>query len=344
MNLVTGAAGFVGRFVVEKLRAAGRPVRLFDLRTPAWLDESTLKPGALEFFRGDVTYRPDVARALDGVNRVYHLAAQLLMAGDDTRMHQVNVEGTRTVLEEAWKGGVEKVVYTSTGMLYPPSQGGPTREETRPDPAGAYGRTKVEAEAVCRSYQSRGLSLTILRPLFVLGPGRLGVMHLLFHRLKRGRPLYLVGRGDNRFHMIHGADLADACLLAMDSEVTGVFNVGAENPQSVRTLFEGLRTHAGTGSAIRPIPVALVRVGIQTLSALQIAPIAPEQQAVAYQDRVLDLTQAQQMLGFVPRHSDLDTLIEAYEWYKTVDSSVSDQPADWPDGGIFKYPLIDRLF
>jgi len=344
VNLVTGATGFVGRYVVEKLRAAGRPVRLFDLRTPAWLDESTLKAGQLEFFRGDVTYRPDVARALAGVKQVYHLAAQLLMAVDDRRMHQVNVEGTRTVLDEAWKVGVEKVVYTSTGMLYPPSQGQPTREDTHPDPSGAYGRTKVEAEAVCRSYQSRGLPLTILRPLFVLGPGRLGVMHLLFHRLKRGRPLYLVGNGDNRFHMIHVSDLAEACLLAMDSDVTGVYNVGAANPQSVRTLFEGLRAHAGTGSAIRPIPVSLVRLGIQTLSSLHIAPIAPEQQAVAYQDRVLDITQAQELLGFVPRYSDLQTMIEAYEWYKTVDSTVSDQPADWPDGGIFKYRLVDRLF
>lgn len=344
MYLVTGAAGFVGRYVVEKLLAQGESVRLFDLRTPVWLDEGLLRPGSVEFVRGDVTYRPDVQRAMDGVQAVYHLAAQLLMANDDARMRQVNVEGTRLVLEEAWRTGVRRVVYTSTGMLYPPSNGNPTAETVVPQPSGAYGKSKAEAEGVCQFYREKGLPLSVLRPLFVLGPGRLGVMHLLFHRLKRGRPLYMVGEGLNRFHMIHVADLADACLLAMRSEHLGVFNIGAVEPQSVRTLFEGLRRHADTGSDLRAIPVSLVKWGIQGLSALKVAPIAPEQQAVAYQDRALDVTLAREILGFTPRYSDLETMILAYEWYKTIDGSVSDQPADWPDGGIFKYALIDRLF
>lgn len=351
MILVTGASGFIGRVLVRQLLAEGHALRLFDLRTPEWLDVQALAPGRLEFVRGDVTYWPEVRQAMLGVHTVYHLAAQLLLAGDPRRLLAVNAGGTRIVLQEATRAGVQKLVYTSTGMLYPPSHGLPTREDTLPVPSGPYGASKLEAEAVIRSFMAGPVEVAVLRPLFVLGPGRLGVLHLLFSRLLRGRPLYLVGSGNNRFHMIGVEDLARACRAASRPGVRGFMNVGAEQPVSVREQFEALIAFAGTGSTLRPLPKSLVQLGIQTLSRLKLAPIADEQQRVASQDRVLDLTRAGEQLGFHPLQRDVDVLISAYEWYKTVAEARSQglqgppgEPSpDWPDGGIFKYAWIDRL-
>lgn len=342
VQLVTGASGFIGRYLVEALMARGEPVRLFDLRTPTWLSEAHLRVGKVEYVRGDVTYRPDLQRALQGVDTIYHLGALLLMAGDEARMKQVNVEGTRTLLTLAREAGVRKVVYTSTGMLYDQSRGRPTREDDPPRPSGPYGRSKREAEAACRAAIEQGMELAVLRPLFVMGPGRLGVMHLLFQRVRRGRPIYMVGDGSNRFHMIHAADVAQACILASRPGISGFFNIGAAEPHTVRELMQALKEHAGTDSELRPLPRKLVRLGIETLELLKLAPIAPEQQAVAWQERVLDCSRAHEELGFRPRFTDIQAWQETYDWYLSL-SGRTDHAADWPDGGILKFPLLDRL-
>lgn len=345
MYLVTGAAGFIGQYVVKRLLAEGKPVRLFDLRFPTWLEPERLETGRLEFFRGDVTFAHEVRRAMAGVHTVLHLAAQMLLSGDDARMRFVNVEGTRTVLEAAMRARVDKVVYTSTGMLYGPGgqNAAPTLETDSPMPSGPYGKSKAEAEAVCQGFIAQGLELAILRPLMVVGPGRLGVLHLLFQRVQRGRPLYMVGNGQNRFHMIDVADLAEACVLATRSGARGAYNVGVDTPHTVRRQLEALRDHAGTHSAIRAIPVPMVRLGIAGLARLKLAPLAVEQQAVAWQDRVLDCSKARAELGWRPRSTDLEVFLATYDWYRQVESGVSDQPADWPDGGIFKWKIVDKL-
>jgi len=340
--LVTGGAGFVGRALVDALVRRGASVRIFDLRAPAWLEASAYVPGQLEFMRGDVTFRPEVARAMEGVETVFHLGAQLLLAGGGEAMRRINVEGTRTVLEAARHAGAAKVVYTSTGMLYAVG-GGPTREDDPTVPSGPYGQSKLEAEGVCHEFLAAGLDLAILRPLFVLGEGRLGLLHLLFDRVRRGRPIYLVGGGQNRFHMIGVADLAEACILASVPDRRGVFNVGVDAPSPVRVQMEALRDHAGSGSVIRPLPRALVQAATMVLGRMGLSPLEDEQRQVASQDRVLDTRRAKSELGFQPRFTDVAQLIAAYEWYLRARHMPRSYRSDWPDGGILSWKWIDRL-
>ncbi|MBM3465142.1 MAG: NAD-dependent epimerase/dehydratase family protein [Armatimonadetes bacterium] len=343
MYLVTGGSGFIGAALVRRLRAAGAAVRIMDLRPPADIPESEMQAGRLEYLRGDVTSSADVVRALRGVNCVFHLAAQMLLSLGGSEMHRVNVQGTQMVLEAARRAEVNKVVYVSTAMLCGSSPGRPTREDDPPAPSGPYAVSKIDAELVCREYLARGMEIAILRPLFVLGRGRLGLLHLLFDRVQRGRPLYLVGGGRNRFHMIGVDDLAEACVLASAAGHRGVFNVGVENPTPVRTQMEALRDHAGTATRIRPLPVWLVRAAVKVLSLLRLSPIQEEQQKVAWQDRVLDTTRARRELGWTHTRSDVELLLETYDWYQIAKTQPRDHASDWPDGGVLKWKWIDRF-
>ncbi len=343
MYLITGGCGFIGSAVVARLLAEGASIRILDLRTPRDHVDEALRAGRLEFIRGDLTYAPELERAMEGIDSVIHLGARLLLCGDLEDMRRVNIDGTRHVLEAARAAGVRRVVYTSTGMLYAHTPGRATREDDPARPSGPYGQSKLEAERVCRSFMDRGLEMVILRPLFVLGAGRLGVLHILFDRIRKGRPVYLVGGGTNRFHMIGVDDLASAILLAARDVPPGVYNVGVEHPTPVAAQMSALIAHVGSRSAIRPLPVSLVRFGIDLLAMLNLAPIEPEHQRVAFQDRVLDLTKAHRIMGWQAERGDVDLLIEAWQGYLKALEQPRTERADWPDGGILGEGWLGRF-
>src|SRR5688572_18067612 len=112
LNLVTGGCGFIGRHLVEQLAARGERVRVLDLRPIAGSLEG------VEQVVGSVTDPAAVARAMDGCERVFHLAANPnLWAPDPTSFDAVNHQGTRRVLDAAQKLGVQRLVYTSTESI-----------------------------------------------------------------------------------------------------------------------------------------------------------------------------------------------------------------------------------
>lgn len=144
MILVTGGAGFVGLNVVEQLLARGEGVRVLDKSKPA-LD--------VPFVKGDTTRPADIEQALEGADRVIHLAAITASAERDARepqlIAQVNLVGTLNVLEAARKRGVKRFVHASTGAVFGPAGVGapePLREDDRVQPASMYAITKYAAE------------------------------------------------------------------------------------------------------------------------------------------------------------------------------------------------------
>ena len=306
--LVTGGSGFLGSATVRHLRARGDAVRIFDLQ-----DASDRPPG-VEFIAGDVRDPRAVARALADIDVVHHQIAQVPLAKDVHLLHTVNVDGTENILAEAARRGVQKVVVVSSSAVYGVPDRVPIDGQTPPRPAEAYGRAKLAAEVRAHVWQQRGLDVAIVRPRTILGAGRLGIFQLLFEWVRRGRPIYTLGNGNNRYQFVHVDDLADLCLRA-ERQGPGIWLGGTTAFGTMRELLVHLVAHAHTASPVRPLPLRVTQLAMDWTSRLGFSPLAGYH-ALAYgRDIWFDVAPTCHALGWAPRHSNDAMMAESYDWY-----------------------------
>lgn len=309
-SLVTGGSGYVGSVLARTLLAKGESCRVFDLA-----DAEDRSP-AIDFQRGDIRDAGAIRRACQGVGVVYHCVAQVPLARGRARFESVNVSGTATLLGAAHAARVRKVVVLSSSAIFGIPATNPVTETTEPRPVEAYGRAKLGAERVAeRVHRDSGLDVTILRPRTVLGPGRLGIFQLLFEWVARGRDVYVLGGGENRYQFVHAEDLADACIRAAARPGFAVYNVGTDRFGTMRESLQALIAHAGTGSRVRSLPVRPAALGMKLLSGAGLAPFAPYHWAMYGRELYFDIERARSELGWTPRWSNVDMLCQAYDWY-----------------------------
>ncbi len=215
--LVTGASGFVGSAVAKALLDAGFAVRGLMRQTSP---RAHLDGTRIEFVEGDLRDAASVRRAMTGVRYVFHVAADYrLWARDPREIAEVNVEGTRAVMTEAMRTGVERVVYTSSVATLALNATGDPADETQPlaeDKAiGAYKRSKVMAERLVEAMvASDGLPAVIVNPSTPVGPrdvkptptGRIVV------EAATGR---MPGFVDTGLNLVHVDDVAAGHLAAL---------------------------------------------------------------------------------------------------------------------------------
>ena len=241
--LLTGASGFVGSAVARRLREAGFPVRAL-VRTTSPV--AHLADLGLEFVTGDLRQPESVRRAMSGVRHLFHVAADYrLWARDPDELTQTNVAGTRLLMQEAIREGVERVVYTSSVATLAARTDGVSADETMPlteeKAIGVYKRSKVAAERAVEALIAEGLPAVIVNPSTPIGPrdvkptptGRIIV------EAASGRMPAFVDTGLN---MVHVDDVAEGHVLAFQRGRIGErYVLGGQNA----TLAEILATVAG---------------------------------------------------------------------------------------------------
>lgn len=220
--LVTGASGFIGGRIVERLALE----RMDGVRALVhkWSRAARVAKFPIEIAAGDILNANDAAEAMNGVTHVVHCAF-----GD---AREVIVDGTRTLLAAAQAAGVQRFVYVSTAEVYGAKPSG-TIDEATPTPHSgrAYGDAKIDAESLCREYQQRGISTTIVRPAIVYGPFSRSWTIGTAKRLQSGLWSEFEGYGDGLCNAVYVDDLVSAILLAAEHPAADgeVFNVnGAE--------------------------------------------------------------------------------------------------------------------
>lgn len=304
--LVTGGSGYFGSILVERALERGDQVRVLDLN-PA-------PPGA-DSVIADVRDLDAVRAAVDGVDVVLHNVAQVPLARDRHLFRSVNVAGTANVLLASRDAGVAKVVHTSSSAVYGIPEANPVDEDSPARPLEAYGRAKLEAEALCQEAAARGADVSIIRPRTILGHGRLGLMAILFELVAEGAPVFVFDGGHNRYQLVHADDLASACLLAADRPGPTSYNVGATEFGTMGEMLSELCDVAGTGARVRSIPTAPARLAMRAMAAVGQGPFAPYHWLLYGESLWFDTTKAQRELGWQPRHSNSSMVIESYRWY-----------------------------
>ena len=163
--LVTGGAGFLGINLIRFLLNKGCEITSLDF---AEFDYEDVKD-KIKIIKGDIRNRKTVDEAMEGVDIVVHTAAALPLYKKED-IFSTDIDGTRNVVDSAFKHGVERVIHISSTAVYGIPDHHPLVEDDKLDGVGYYGEAKIKAEEVCIEYRKRGMCILILRPKSFIGP------------------------------------------------------------------------------------------------------------------------------------------------------------------------------
>ena len=321
--LVTGASGFTGQALTKKLVAQGARVRAIarassDLSPFAGLD--------IEWERGDVYDPAVIARAVEGVHYLFHVAAAYREAKISNDVYEkVHVTSTQ-LLAQSLKGkpGFERFVHVSTVGVHGHIDEPPANERYRFSPGDIYQRTKAAAEVWITEYaREQGLPFTIVRPAAIYGPGDRRLLKIFKMALKPFFPLF--GRGKGLYHLIHVDDLTEIFIrAALHPRALGeAFIAGNPQPSQleeiVRTVAEELGNERITFVRFPAWPLFLAADICESVcKPLGMSPpIYRRRVAFFTKDRAFDTRKLSEVLEYRHRIEVGSGLRDTARWYRT---------------------------
>jgi nucleoside-diphosphate-sugar epimerase len=258
--LVTGASGFLGRHLVDRLL-----LREYAVRTLSRSHDGGLPPH-VEHIQGDIGDVALLEAAMAGVEKVYHAAAMVTGSGSDTRMWDTNVIGTRTVAQACLRAGVRRLVLVSSVAVYRAPLPDLVSESAPVGGGSIYGRSKAMAEIVATDICRGRLELVIARPCQIFGTmDRTGFTKKLL-RLVKSRFLPVAGLQGRSFSLIHVHDAADGlCAAGERKDIDGaIINLASPKRTSLielASIYSKLVGKKERGTKV-PIPESIVRAAM----------------------------------------------------------------------------------
>ncbi|MFA7235527.1 MAG: NAD-dependent epimerase/dehydratase family protein [Phycisphaeraceae bacterium] len=260
--LITGANGFLGRHFLATLARRDTPVRA--MLQPGTSAEGL--PGQPQVVFSDLLDPAGLAKAVEGVTHVVHLAARVHQMNDtaenpEAEFFRVNVDGTRCLLDAAVNAGVRRFLLMSTVKAMGEQETGRFDETHAAAPTDPYGKSKLAAEQAMFDLASqRGLHAVALRLPMVYGPGAKGNVLELLKAAETGRKLP-IGKIRNQRSMIYVGNVVQAALLAVEHDASAgqVYLVCDDRPYSTREVYAEICKAFGKPALLRNVPARLLK-------------------------------------------------------------------------------------
>lgn len=305
--LVTGAAGFIGSHLCEKLIKDGHRVIGLDAFIPYYpraIKERNLENlknhTNFEFYEWDLR-TADLSEVVKGVDFICHQAAMagLMKSWSEFELYMsCNLLGTQRLLEAAKNSKIKKFIHISTSSVYGRVATGD--ENSKPRPISPYGITKLAAEHLCLAYyENFGLPVTILRYFSIYGPRQRPDMayHIFIKSLLLDEPIYVYGDGNQSRGNTYIDDCLDGTLLAFEKGRVGeIYNIGGGEEVSVNEVLDILQGLMGKQARIE---YKASRPGDQ-------------------QRTLANIEKAKRELGFTPQVSIVEGLKKQVAWEKSI--------------------------
>ncbi|HOG51751.1 MAG TPA: NAD-dependent epimerase/dehydratase family protein [Lentisphaeria bacterium] len=260
--LVTGGAGFIGSHIVEHFQGKA-DVRVLDNLRSGRL--SNLQGFDVEFIEGSILDDALLAKAMSGVDVVFHLAAMISVPESMSKpieCVEINTIGTLKVLEAAARAGVKKLCLSTSAAIYGDNPIVPKRETMFPEPKSPYAETKLSGEHYCGIYTREGrLDTACLRYFNVFGPRQdpksqyAAAVPIFVSRALRQEPITIFGDGEQTRDFIYVKDIVAAnVFFALESPATGVFNIAYGGKITINDLAKRIIELTGSRSQIVYLP------------------------------------------------------------------------------------------
>jgi nucleoside-diphosphate-sugar epimerase len=313
--LVTGGAGFIGSHIATRLAEIGRPVRVVDNLSTGHRANLAHLEGRIEFVEGDLCDERISARAVAGVEVVFHVAALPSVPrslADPWGSHDANVNATVRLLQAAHAGGVRRVVVSSSSSVYGDAPTLPKIEDLEPQPRSPYAASKLAAEQYVLAYARAGLVEAVaLRYFNVFGPRQspdsqyAAVIPLFFRAALTGTLATVFGDGGQTRDFTYVANVVDANLLAATAPAERAsgyaINAGAGERTSINELLDLIQQVTGRAIARRHLPA----------------------RAGDVRDSLAGLQRAADRLGYRPEVRLADGLRRTWKWFDARESALT---------------------
>jgi nucleoside-diphosphate-sugar epimerase len=322
--LVTGATGFVGGHLAERLRSGGYEVTTVARHSS---DTTLLESWGVRIVRGDLGDASTLVTALEDVDIVVNCAAKVGDWGPVEEYRKVNVESLAVLLELVRTRNLKRFIHLSSLGVYAARDHDQT-DESEPPPEhhmDGYTQTKVESEKLALGYhQAHGVPVVVLRPGFIYGPRDRTVLPRLIDSLRRGIVRYL-GDKTKVMNTIYVGNLVDAILLAMEKNqaVGQVYNLTDDEVVTKQRFMETICRHAELPPPTKTVPLGLAKVlaaGMEGWAKLTGKQQAPRLTRARVKFLGLNLsfsvTKAKRELGYQPRVQFDAGMAETMAWWK----------------------------
>ncbi len=300
--LVTGGAGFIGSHIVDELLARKCEVRVLDDFSAGRMPN--LPEGGVELVRGSITDRETLEKAVDGIDVIFHEAAQVSVARSmehPKETWEINIRGTKLLLNAAVKAGVKKVVFASSAAVYGNAIP-PLVESKDPKPVSPYGDSKRMGELLMKEYAAKEHIGTVsLRYFNVYGPrqdpksGYSGVITRFIDCMSRGERPVIYGSGMQTRDFVFVRDVVRANMLAMEAQKSNgsAYNIATGSGITVNELVKALNSVMGT----------------------DLEPVFEAERPGDIKYSLADVTLAKKRLEFVARTPLQEGLEQTVAWY-----------------------------
>jgi UDP-glucose 4-epimerase len=310
--LVTGGAGFIGSHIAAALAARGDRARIADNLSTGYRHNLAVNPGA-EFLEGDLADPAFAARAVEGMDLVFHQAAIPSVprsVKDPVTSHRANIDATLNVLEAARHAGVRRVVYAASSSAYGDTPVLPKHEAMPPNPLSPYALQKLVGEQYGQLFtRLYGLETVSIRYFNVFGPRQdptsaySGVISQFAKALLDGRAPTIYGDGGQTRDFTYIDNVVDGVLRAAEAPAASgeVMNVATGGRISLLELFAAMKRITGAG----------------------VEPVFAEARAGDVRDSQADISKAKRLLGYAPVVPFEEGLAQTIAWYRTALASTT---------------------
>ncbi|MBN1155423.1 NAD-dependent epimerase/dehydratase family protein [candidate division KSB1 bacterium] len=318
--LVTGATGFTGGYLTEELAKRGYEVRALSLANQ---NVDKLKELGVDVVIGDLTNKETLIPAVEDVEIVFHIAAIFREQNVPNQyFFDVNVGGTKNLLEASLAANVRRFVHCSTVGVQGEIKNPPAKESDPYDPGDVYQRSKVEGEKLAlKFFKENAIEGVVFRPVGIYGPGDLRFLKI-FRWVNSGK-FRMIGKGDVLYHLTFVRDLVDGIILCGEkNEAIGeIFTLGGNQYLKLSEFVKLLASILGVPEPKASIPVWPVWLGgllceIACYPFRINPPIYRRRVDFFIKDRAFDISKAKRLLGYNPKVDLVTGLKMTADWYR----------------------------